>query len=161
MKFNLQNPTNFRFYMCLFFMQRVISDHNSSPPHQNGHFLAKIFFNHTSIKIVRSLLHNLNFFDRKIGSWTYLSKGQLISKCLFGVLTFFQKTNENKSTSSKTEFVLSFFGRNVGLKKIISNLSDLYLPAKGLEISEVTCVVHNSSKKNQTKFFFPEFCPSL
>ena len=42
-----------------------------------------------------------------------LAKGQLISKCLFGVFTFFQKTNENKSTSSKVEFVRSFFGRNV------------------------------------------------
>ena len=52
-------------------------------------------------------------------------KGQLISKCLFGVFTFFQKTNENNSTSSKVEFVRSFFERNVGLKKIISNLSDL------------------------------------
>ena len=46
-------------------------------------------------------------------------KGQLISKCLFGVFTFFQKTNENKSTSSKVEFVRSFFGRNFGLKKSI------------------------------------------
>jgi hypothetical protein len=45
------------------------------------------------------------------------SKGQLISKCLFGVFTFFQTTNQNKSTSSKVEFVCSFFGRNVGLKK--------------------------------------------
>ena len=46
-----------------------------------------------------------------------LTKGQLISKCLFGVFTFFQKTKKNKSTSSKVEFVRSFFGRNVGLKK--------------------------------------------
>ena len=45
------------------------------------------------------------------------AKGQLISKCLFGVFTFFQKMNENKLTSSKVEFVCSFFGRNVGLKK--------------------------------------------
>ena len=44
-------------------------------------------------------------------------KGQLISKCLFGVFTFFQTTNENKSTSSKVKFVRSFFGRNIGLKK--------------------------------------------
>ena len=44
-------------------------------------------------------------------------KGQLISKCLFAVFTFFQNTNENKSTSSKVEFVRSFFERNVGLKK--------------------------------------------
>ena len=43
--------------------------------------------------------------------------GQLILTCLFGVFTFFQKTNKNKSTSSKVEFVCSFFGRNVGLKK--------------------------------------------
>ena len=48
---------------------------------------------------------------------SFFPKGQLISKCLSGVFTFFQKTNENKSTSSKNEFVRSFFGRNVGLKK--------------------------------------------
>ena len=44
-------------------------------------------------------------------------KGQLISKCLFGVLVFFQKMNKSKSTSSKIEFVHSFFERNVGLKE--------------------------------------------
>ena len=44
-------------------------------------------------------------------------KGQLILKYLFCVFTFFQKMIENKSTSSKVEFVCSFFGRNVGLKK--------------------------------------------
>ena len=38
-------------------------------------------------------------------------KGQIISKHLFGVLNFFQKTNENKLYSSKNEFVCSFFGR--------------------------------------------------
>jgi hypothetical protein len=46
-----------------------------------------------------------------------LAKGQLISKCLLGVFTFFQKTNKNKLTSSKVEFVRSSFGKNVGLKK--------------------------------------------
>ena len=50
--------------------------------------------------------------------WKYQqSKGQLISKCIFGVFTFFQKTNENKTTSSKVEFVCLFFGSNVALKK--------------------------------------------
>ena len=29
---------------------------------------------------------------------TAFSKGQIISKCLFGVFNFLQKTNENKST---------------------------------------------------------------
>ena len=40
------------------------------------------------------------------------TKGQLISKCLFGVFNFSQKTNENKSDIGKNEFVRSFFGRN-------------------------------------------------
>jgi hypothetical protein len=38
-------------------------------------------------------------------------KGQIISKCLFGVFNFFQKTNEKKSHSSKNEFICLFFGR--------------------------------------------------
>ena len=46
-------------------------------------------------------------------------KVQLISKCHFGVFTFFQKTKENKLTSSKVEFDRSFFGRNDGLNKIM------------------------------------------
>ena len=44
-------------------------------------------------------------------------KGQLISKSLLGVFNFLQKTNENKSHSSKIEFDRSFFGGNVGLRK--------------------------------------------
>ena len=43
-------------------------------------------------------------------------KGQIISKCLFGVFNFFQKTNENTSHTSKNEFIRSFFGRIHGLK---------------------------------------------
>ena len=35
----------------------------------------------------------------------FLTKCQLILKCLFGVFTFFQKMNKNKSISSKVEFV--------------------------------------------------------
>ena len=45
-----------------------------------------------------------------------LTKGQLISQCPFGVFTSFQKTNQNKLTSSKVEFVVLLFGRNAGLK---------------------------------------------
>ena len=41
-----------------------------------------------------------------------LDKGQLISKWFFGVVDFLQKTNENKSHSSKVEFIRSFFGGN-------------------------------------------------
>ena len=45
-------------------------------------------------------------------------KGQLISKYLFGVFNFLQKTNKNKSDSSKIEFIRSFFGENIGWKKL-------------------------------------------
>ena len=49
-----------------------------------------------------------------------LSKGQLISKCLFGVFNFLQKMNKNKLRfhSSKVKFVRLFFGGNDGLKKL-------------------------------------------
>ena len=49
-----------------------------------------------------------------IGSKTV--KGQLISKCLFGVFNFLQKTSKNKSHSGKIEFLCSFFGENIGLE---------------------------------------------
>ena len=70
----------------------IIFDTSSKSPYKAGHFLKRF-----SIRPE--------------------SEGQLISKCTFGVFTFFQKTNKNKSTSSRVEFVHSFFGRNVGLKK--------------------------------------------
>ena len=45
-------------------------------------------------------------------------KGQLISKSLFiQCLHFLPKNERKKSSSSKIEFVRSFFGKNVGLKK--------------------------------------------
>ena len=57
------------------------------------------------------------------------SKDQLISKCLFVVLQFPPKIERKEVNlrvhSSKVEFVRSFFGENVDLKKIILTLSDL------------------------------------
>ena len=49
------------------------------------------------------------------------SKGQLISKYLFGVFNFFQKTNVNTSYSSKNEFIRSFFGRIHGFTIFFRN----------------------------------------
>ena len=46
-------------------------------------------------------------------------KGHIISKGLFGVLEFSQKTNERIRSSSK--FVCSFFGRIRGYQKSIRN----------------------------------------
>ena len=52
-------------------------------------------------------------------------KGHLISKCLFGVFNFSQKTNENKSTWGiivvKSNFFVRFFGRIEDTKKSFWN----------------------------------------
>ena len=52
-----------------------------------------------------------------------LVKGQIISKGLFDILEFHQKTNERIRFNSKNEFV---FGRIRGYQKVLSKLSDLY-----------------------------------
>ena len=59
----------------------------------------------------------LNFLNLKsfLSNLFFIVASSLSTLC--GVFTFFQKTNENKSTSSKVELFLSFSGRNVGLKK--------------------------------------------
>ena len=71
------------------------------------------------------------------------TKGQLISKCLFGVFTFFQKRNENKLISSKVGYVRSFSGRNVGLKKWFG----ICLTFKGQLILKQNCRAVTSPKK--------------
>ena len=52
-----------------------------------------------------------------------------LKKKLFAILDFFQKKEQNNSiivlSGKKNEFVCSFFGRIVGLKKNITVLSDL------------------------------------
>ena len=78
------------------------------------------------------------------------TKGQLISKCLFGVFIFFQKTNGNKSTSSKIEFVHSVFGRNVGLKKLFRICRPL-----------LTCCIPRAVKVSPFKILKPPNCTSI
>ena len=59
----------------------------------------------------KSSKKNCQIFDLIFYHLSYVAghtKGQLISKCLFGVFRFFQKTNENKSTW--------FFWGNISLK---------------------------------------------
>ena len=70
--------------------------------------------NHTSLLKCPNYLHHMDFTT--IACCLYFDlyldvKGQLISKCLFGVFNFFQKVNENTSHSSKNEFICLFFGR--------------------------------------------------
>ena len=52
-------------------------------------------------------------------------KGQIISKGLFGILGFFQKTNERIRFYYCHEFVRLFFGRIRGRQKVLLKLSDL------------------------------------
>ena len=54
------------------------------------------------------------------------AKGLIISKCLFDVFNFFQKTRENTLHSSKVEFICSFFWKNSRLDNLLSKLTDLY-----------------------------------
>ena len=53
------------------------------------------------------------------------TKGQIISKGLFGVLEVSQKTNERIHHSSKNEFIRSFFWENSRIPKVLLKLSDL------------------------------------
>ena len=64
-----------------------------------------------NFQILSKNYEDLTCFVQKLGGF----KGHIISKCLFGVFNFFQKTNENTSHSSKNEFIRSFFGRIHGL----------------------------------------------
>ena len=83
-----------------------------------------------------------------------LSKGQLISKCLFGVFTFFQKMNENKSTSSKVELVYSFFGRNVGLKKSFRISLTFRLVASQQILNYLFQFMYHSFLSNKTELYY-------
>ena len=58
---------------------------------------------------------------RSIPIFHEIIKGQIISKGLFGVLEFSQKTNQWIHRSSKNEFVRSFFGRIRGYQKSFRN----------------------------------------
>ena len=59
----------------------------------------------------------VNSSKKRANKFNFTTKGQIISKCLFDVVSFSQKTNENKSICSKVEFFRSFFGRIQNYKK--------------------------------------------
>ena len=86
--------------------------------------------NYVRIIFKNGLLNRLCYFCTQVVCWNQLKlhfleinicyaqlKVSQFRNVFFGVFTFFQKMNKNKSTSSKVKFVRSFFGRNVSLKK--------------------------------------------
>ena len=62
----------------------------------------------------QGITHKYLCFKTKVETmWKFsFSKGQLISKWFFEVVTFLQKTNENNSHTCKNEFINSNFGGN-------------------------------------------------
>ena len=91
--------------------------------HSLSHFYCRIDSRvSTIIQLQENLLTTrvprVHLFSNK----SYLhTKGQIISKGLFDVLEFSQKTNERIRRSSKNEFVCSFFGRIHGYQKSFRN----------------------------------------
>ena len=79
-----------------------------------------------SYKIYLLIYHNIrqhkdaNIKNPEVCNYVH-TKGQIISKCLFGVFNFHQKTNEKQVDlsfhSSKVKLFRLFFGGNVYLKK--------------------------------------------
>ena len=71
-----------------------------------------MFFYPPTYHVRQFLTYNIRFWGVILNP----PKGQLIYKCLFDVFTLFQKTKENKSTSSKEEFVCSFLEETLAWK---------------------------------------------
>ena len=114
---------------------------------ENNHMYSKLFFPKVFSlkKCFLSVFQYVNFESekKKIFSimfrfcekatkiWSYLplrlyvTKGQIISKCLFGVFNFFQKTNEYTSHSSKNRIHSFVFWKNSRLDNLLSKLTDL------------------------------------
>ena len=100
----------------------------------NAHFFLHAHQNNNNFCILRISLVYLVYYpqlsigvclQRNVKYRSYKSlcesascKGQLISKCLFGVLNFLQKTNENKSN-------WGFIVKSVHFKKTVAQISFL------------------------------------
>ena len=56
----------------------------------------------------------------------HITKGQLISKCLFGVFNFSKKTSRPEVSYWLSWIFLFIFGENWGYQKVLLKLSDLY-----------------------------------
>ena len=80
----------------------------------NNHMLGSCMFQARSQPLLDEVKH-ITLRKKRNTAFLFLefrfSEGQIISKGLFGVLEFSQKTNEQIRCIIKTEFVLSFFGR--------------------------------------------------
>ena len=67
-------------------------------------------------------------FERRKFEFEWPTKGQLISKCLFGVFTFSQKTNENKSAWGIIVVKSNLFVRFLGELRIPNSPFEINSP---------------------------------
>ena len=81
-------------------------------------------FGHPIRHFLINILNVLSDLDRS-PMWGILVKGQIISKGLFDILEFFQKTNKQIPYGSKNEFVCSNLEELEDTKNSFSKLSDL------------------------------------
>ena len=71
------------------------------------------------------LICKLSYLPSSLCFSTLVRKGQIISKYLFGVFNFFQKTNENSLHTSRNELFCSFLLKNSRLDNLLLKLTDL------------------------------------
>ena len=93
---------------------------------------------------VRTAYHSLfEFYSYDIVHF----KGQLISKCLFCVFNFFQKTNENTSYTSKNKFIRCFW-KNSRLDNLLStiNLVKIHLCAWPITYCMCSCSLEDKTR---------------
>ena len=79
--------------------------------HSRAKLLEEATFFHRNFYLHKIIYHS------KMAIYYWKTKGQLILKGVFCIFNFLQKTNKNKSHSSKIKFLCLFFLGNVGLKK--------------------------------------------
>ena len=143
----------------------------SKPMHISpSYFLVALFLNNSvranigfrKVTVEKEWLSRLKIkfiFSKKVTKYDEISqfffdvtKGQIISKRLFGVLEFSQKTNKRIPCSSKNEFVCSFFGRIWGHQKVLQNYMTYSTLESGIDVGQgITVGPGKFVKKNKRR----------
>ena len=85
-----------------------------------------------------SIIHFFIFYYQ----WIIRYKGQIISKCLFGVFNFFQETNKNTSHSSKKRIHSFVFWKNSRRDNLLLNFNSPFRSSCQCHFSSILLNVH-------------------
>ena len=88
----------------------------------------------------------------------FFSKGQLISKCLFGVFKIFQNTNENKSTWGIIVVKANFFVRFLEELRIPKSSFEINWPLVSILTKLHSTQLHTASVHERKKPFRCDVC---